>query len=280
MNRQRFSILLAAAAAASLAPAALGQSPWLPAEKKFEVTPRYVYQSFDTFWIRRDQRMTVPDDVVQHTATVSGEYGINQDWALDATVGYTRVDTSAFTGSNTTDDGMADTRVGVRYRVVDERAHGESWVPTVTLRVGGIIAGTYEEGLPFSAGDGAHGGEFSVLLGKSIGDFGLGFYSEAGYRVRENPVPDDFFASIGAYKTLGQFTLNVGYRHVQSLSGVNIMDPGFTFPELKEINQLFEAGLGYQDRGGRFYQIFGAFNVGGRNTGDKIIIGASVTFPF
>lgn len=267
-------------AGVSLASAALGQSAWLPEEGRFEVSPRYVYQSFKTFWIRRNQEMTLPDDVVQHTGSISGEYGINQHLAVDATVGYTRVNTTAFTGSSTTDDGLADTRVGLRWRLLDERAHGDSWVPTLTLRAGGIIAGNYEAGLPFSAGDGAHGGEFSLLGAKAIGSTGFGLFSEVGYRVREHPVPDDFFGSIGAYKTIGQFSLTVGYRHTQSLSGMNIMDPGFTFPELKEINQIFEAGLGFTDKGGRFYQVFGAFNVDGRNTGQKTIIGVSATFPF
>ena len=260
-------------------PTASAQSAWLPAEGRLEITPRYVYQSFDEFWIRRDQRMKLPDDVEQHTGTISAEYGLNQSWALDATVGYTRVETAAF-GASTKDDGLADSRFGVRYRALDERAHASAWMPTITLRAGAIVAGTYDEGQPFSAGDGAHGGEFSVLLGKAFGDTGFGLYGEAGYRLRENPVPDDFFGSIGVYKTLGSFTVNAGYRHIQSLSGVNIMDPGFTFPTLKEINQLFEAGLGYQDKGGRFYQVFGAFPMYGRNTGDKIILGVSATFGF
>jgi len=268
-----------AVAALSTALPTFAQSAWLPAEGRIEVTPRYVYQNFREIWIRRDQRMRLDDDVVQHSGTVSVEYGINQDWALDATVGYTRVDSKAFGGSNT-DDGLADTRLGVRYRVVDERASSSAWVPTLTLRAGAVIAGTYDAGLPFSAGDGAHGGEFSLLLGKAIGNTGFGVYGEAGYRVREKPVPDDFFGSFGVYQTIGQFTLSAGYRHIQSLSGVNIMDPGFTFPALKEINQLFEAGLGFTDKGGRFYQVFGAFPIDGRNTGDKTIIGVSATFGF
>lgn len=258
---------------------ALAQSPWLPVEGRLEITPRYVYQNFQEFWIRRDQRMKLDEDVVQHTGTLSAEYGITQDWAVDATLGYTRVDSKAFGGSNT-DDGLADTRLGVRYRIVDERDTSQNWVPTVTLRVGGIVAGTYDAGLPFSAGDGAHGGEFSMLVGKAIGGTGFGIYGEAGYRLRENPVPDEFFGLLGVYQTLGQFTLSAGYRHIQSLSGVNIMDEGFTFPELKEINQLFEAGLGFTDKGGRFYQIFGAFTLDGRNTGDKMILGISATFGF
>jgi hypothetical protein len=72
----------------------------------------------------------------------------------------------------------------------------------------------------------------------------------------------------------------LAYRHVQGLSGTDIGKPDFTFPALKEINQIFEAGLGFRDSGGRYYQVFGAFNLGGRNTGDKTIIGVSATFPF
>lgn len=253
---------LIAATVLMLVPALRAQSAWLPAEKKFEVTPLYVYQTFDEFWIKRGHRIVLPDTVDQQSATVSVEYGITTQLALDATVGYTRVDSSTC-GKGATDDGFTDSRLGVRYSILDEHATSNDWVPTVTLRAGAIIAGTYNEGRPFSAGDGAHGAEFSALVGKTLGGTGFGVFSELGYRVRENPVPDDLFASVGVYKTLGSFTLSTVYRHVQSLSGLDIMDPGFTFPQLKEINQLLEAGVGYQDKGGRFYQLFVARSIAG-----------------
>ncbi len=282
MKKMLFRPLAAAGAALVLAPLSplSAQSAYLPTPGAFEATPMYVYQSFEDFWMGRTRNEMLTEAVVQHTASVSVEYGLSQRFALDTTVGYTWVDTTAFGGNQENDDGMADTRVGVRWLVYDEAETTCKWAPTITLRVGGIVAGTYDEGLPWSAGDGAHGGEASLLMAKAIGQTGFGLYGEAGYRLRENPVPDDFFGLIGAYKTFGSFTVNVAYRHVQSLSGSDIGDPGFTFPALKEINQIFEAGLGYRDSGGRYYQIFGAFNVDGRNAGDKIILGASLTIPF
>jgi hypothetical protein len=256
----------------------VGQSAILPAPGQFEATPMYVYQSFQDIW-RGNTRATIPSPMVQHTATVALEYGVTETIAFDTTVGYTRVNWDT-AGGRRRDDGMTDTRVGVRWQVFDERATSCKWAPTVALRVGGIIAGTYDTGVPFAAGDGAHGAEASMLFTKAIGETGFGLYGEAGYRLRENPVPDDFFSVIGAYKTFGPFTLNAAYRHVQGLSGMDIGQDGFTFPALKEINQIFESGLGFRDSGGRYYQVFGAFNVGGRNTGDKAIIGVSATFPF
>ena len=258
---------------------ACSQSAWLPPEGRFQVTPSYVYQSFQTFWMGT-HRTKLSDPVVQHSATISMEYGVAESFALDAAVGYSRVDSKAFGPTSLSDDGLSDTRLGLRWRIVDERMSRCAYAPTVTLRVGGIIAGSYEAGPPFAPGDGAHGGEFSVLAAKAFGSTGFGLYGEGGYRIRSRPVPDDAFASIGAYQTLGAFTLHVAYQHTQGLSGSDIGDPGFKFPELKEVNQIVEIGLGFTDSGKRYYQIFGALNVGGRNTGDKQIIGASASFPF
>ncbi len=129
-------------------------------------------------------------------------------------------------------------------------------------------------------GDGANGGEFSLLLGKALFDNGFGVYGNAGYRVREDPVPDEFLGSFGMFQSVGSFTLSTGYRHTQSVSGMNIGDPGFTFPELKEVTQLLEFGAGFRDPGGRYYQLFGAVSVDGQNTGDKLIFGVSFTFGF
>lgn len=268
------------AAATILFPVAgSAQSPWLPAPHRVEVTPRYVYESFDTFWMGSSPKVSLPDNVVQQSALLTAEYGLNTDWALDSTLGYAWVDTAAF-GQDASDSGLADTRLGARWRFVDEQNADSSWWPTLSLRAGAIIAGTYDEGLPFSAGDGAHGGEFSLLFGKTIGTTGFGFYGDVGYRVREHPVPNDLFGSIGIFQSLGPVTLGAGYRHCQGLDGKNIGDPGFTFPELKEVTQLFEFGVGFRDKRGLYYQAFGALSVDGQNTGDKLILGVSFTFGF
>lgn len=272
---------------AVVAPALRAQSPWLPEARHLDVTPRYIYQSFRGFWMgSHDARLD--DRVTQHTAAVTAEYGICDFAAADVTIGYSHVSSTAFGGVSESDDGLSDTQIGLRFRLLDENRASNHLVPTLTLRVGGIIAGTYTPFRPFSAGDGAHGGEASLMFGKTIPGIGTGLYGEAGYRVRGSAhadgmranVPNDFFGSIGVFQPIGPCVLSFGYRHIQALSGSDIGDPGFTFPGVKEVNQLLEAGLGFRDRGNRYYQIFGAWNVDGRNTGDKTILAASVTFPF
>ena len=279
MNIKVFPFVPLAAAASFLPASGIAQSPWLPAPHRLELTPRYVYESFDEFWMGSSTKVGLPDDVVQQSALLSAEYGLSTDWALDTTLGYAWVDTSAF-GQDASDSGLSDSRIGARWRFLDENETAASWYPSLTLRAGAVIAGTYDEGLPFSAGDGAHGGECSLLFGKTLGGSGFGFYGEFGYRVREHPVPDDLFGSVGVFQSIGPVTLGAGYRHCQALDGMNIGDPGFTFPELKEVTQLFEFGVGFRDKLGLYYQAFGALSIDGQNTGDKLILGVSFTFGF
>lgn len=292
MNKTTVSLSGLALLAAGTAHAQL--SAYTPQRNQITVTPTYVYQTYDEFWMG-DSKTKLPDDVMQHTGYLSLEYGLLDDLALDVTVGYTGVaETDAFAadfGPNASDDGLTDTRFGLRYRVLDENKATCPLMPTLTLRIGGIIEGTYDPNFPFSSGDGASGVEGSLLIGKQICT-GLGLYGDIGYRTRNQKVPDDFFASAGFYASYRGFSATFGYRHVQGLSGGNIGDntgkqvfnpgggPGaYGFPEVKEINQLLEASLGYTDHGGRYYSVFGAKNVDGKNTGDKWLLGASITIP-
>jgi hypothetical protein len=252
-------------------------SAWLPEAEQWILTPSYSYQTFDEFWLGRD-KVELPDDVTQHATLLTVEYGITEQLAADATIGYTWVNsTDAFGPGDNEDDGLADSTFGLRYKFLDQDRTGWPMWPSMAVRVGGIIAGTYEEDLPFSAGDGASGAEASLLLAREIcPNFGL--FGDVGYRYRDG-IPDDLFGSAGAYATWYGFTLSGAYRHVQGLSGDDIGDPGFSFPEVKEIVQNVEAGLGYRDGGGRYYQFFYAHTIDGRNTGEKDIFGFSASFP-
>jgi len=265
-----------------------GQSAWLPGHKQFKATPGFTFSTFDEFWAG-DKKMDNPPNgksLDQYTGYVALEYGILHNLAADAAIGYTATDTDAFGGDS--DDGLMDTSLGLRYRLVDEKNVGYTWAPTVAVRAGAVIPGTYDENLPFSAGDGAYAFESSLLLGKAIGDTGLGFYGDIGYRLRESPVPDEFFGAAGAYYQIGPVTLAAGYRHIQSTSGIDIGGADFDpsqgashgFPAVKEINQLVEGGISFTDRGGRNYQFSVAKSVDGRNTGDKWVFGFNVTLPF
>jgi len=271
------------------------QSAWMPYQGRLTVTPGFSFSTFDEFWVGRDIRNSAlrsnDESLDQYTGFVALEYAITDRLAADATIGYTATSSAEMTFGVGSDDGLADTLIGLRYQLVEE----QRTIPAVTFRVGGIIAGTYDRNKPFSAGDGANGAEFSLLMGKQFGDSGFGIYGDIGYRLRENPVPDDLFGSVGLFKQfIGVFqesdavTLNFGYRHVQGLSGLDIGGPGFApplgpangFPALKEINQLIEGSIGYGDSRGRQIQFTVAKSVAGRNTGDKLIFLITVSWPF
>jgi hypothetical protein len=269
------------------------QSAWLPSSGQFLATPGFTYSTFDEFWVGRDRVDPLAqndESLDQYTGFVTMEYGLSDRWAADLTLGYTATSETETFG-NDGDEGMADTTLGLRYRLTDPAP----WVPVLTLRVGGTIAGTYDENTPFSAGDGADAFESSLLIGHSFGDTGLGLYGDFGYRIRSSDVPDEIFGSGGlfyqsppVFAESDAFVASVGYRHLQSLSGLDIGGPGFDpslgaehgFPALREISQLVEGSLGYTDSGGRQYQFTVAKSVDGRNTGDKLIFLFAVTLPF
>ena len=94
------------------------QSAWLPQEKEFSVTPSYIFQKFDEFWMGTHK--TNPDwtsSIKQHTVSLAVEYGITKHLAADLTIGYTRSE-AKFAGE--TLDGLADMAVGLRYQFLDE----------------------------------------------------------------------------------------------------------------------------------------------------------------
>jgi hypothetical protein len=280
----RSPALLSLAAAAllvlSAASVSAQMSPWVPDRGQFNVNPVVIFQTYDKFWLGK-RKVDFPD-TDQQTAALLFEYGLFEDIALDAAVGYVRsIGTRSGAG---TDDGLNDTLLGVRWRPLDEYEWESAWVPTVALRAGAIIAGTYETNTPESPGDGANGFEGSLLIGKTfyLGDLGdLGVNADVGYRYRREDVPDDFFCSLGIYKTLPWgLSVNLAFRHVQGLSGPDIGDPGFTFPEVKEVQENLEWGFGYTDDHQRYLGFFMAHTLDGENTSQRLVFGLTYNIPF
>jgi len=292
MKGTHHTLLASAALLLSGGISAHAQSAWLPEAGEFIVTPGFTFSTFDEFWV--GGTLVGPlkandESLNQYTGYIGLEYGILENLSADLTMGYTWTSSTTTLGEG--DDGLADTLFGLTYRFVEETEA----IPAIAFRVGGILAGTYDEGTPFSAGDGANGIETSLLFGKSFGDSGFGVYGDVGYRVRDNPVPNEWFTSAGAFKQFeGLFngedalTFNVGYRYVGSVDGLDIGGPGFDpakgeiqgFPAVKEVNHLLEGAIGYTDAGGRLYQFTVAGSLDGENTGDKIIFGVSISVPF
>ena len=246
-------------------------SIWLPPPKELVITPGYVFQTFDEYWRGRDA-VDLGGDFRQHTLGLGVEYGLTENWALDLTAGY-----EWRTLDDRVDDGIADTSFGARYRWLDEETITLTFVPSVGVRVGGIIEGTYDEEFPFPEGDGASGAEVSLLLGKALRP-NFGWFGDIGYRYRNHDVPDDLFGSTGVYANWKSLTFHAGYRHTQGLSGGTIGE--VPFPKVRETNGNIEAGIGFADKGQRYYQVFYGHTLVGRNTGEKDMVGVAFSFAF
>ena len=260
------------------------QSAWLPQRGQLITTPGYSYQTFDEYFAAKT-RSQLPANLTQHTAFLNFEYGIFRDVAADLTLGYSRTRFRPPGSPTLHSDGLTDTQVGLRIRVLDEQTGGP-WMPTVTFRVGGVIAGTYDVvfASPINPGDGANAFELSLLTGKTFGKSGFGIYADIGYRSRDNDVPDDVFGRVGVFQQLGPVTLGVGYRHVEGISGGDIGGLGFGttygFAQVREIERVIDAAITYTDRGGRGYQFTYSRTLSGRNTGDKSDFGFSISVPW
>ena len=278
MTRTAFPIAVVLVTLWSVAAGA--QGAWVPYQGESSLSLVYTFQTFEDFFKKNEESSYPFGRSRQQTAFAIVEYGLTDALAIDVTFAYTHTSTteSPVAPAGAVDNGLADTAIGFRWRIVDE-FDGTS-APTVTFRVGGIVAGTYDAGLPYSAGDGASGVEAALMLGKDFGHRGLGVYGEAGYRHRAERVPADLVAQVGLYKSLGMWSANVGFRHVQALSGSDIGDPGFRFQELKEIASYVEASFGHSSESGRYVGAHFAQTIDGRNTAKKTVFGLSVTFPF
>lgn len=250
-----------------------GQSAWLPPSGRISVTGLFLYQNSHRFYAGAD---LVPlRDRLQRTFAASVEYGLTDRLALDFStgLGYNTLGRVAVLEKDT---GLLDTNIGLRWRLIDERRH--AFAPTFSIRAGGTIKGAYAVGRKSSIGDGASGAEVSVMLAKAFQDGRTGVFADSGLRKRDSGVPDDYFGSAGVYRTLWNISWSAGLRHTQALGGQTVGQPGYRAQWLKEVSQMAELGAGITDRQGRFYQLFLARQVRGRNTPDKLVVGMAVTF--
>ncbi|KJV07250.1 hypothetical protein [Methylocucumis oryzae] len=259
-------------------------NPWLPEPGAINGSVSYVYQTTDRFFLG-NKLSELPEELSQHTVNFYGEYGLSDSIALDASLGYsssefiaTPSDGPAPFGASL--DGLTDTHLGIRWRALDEFIAAPV---TVTFRAGGIVRGDYQVGALNAIGDGASGGEFSALIGRLF-ENGLSVSSELGYRTFEGQVPDQFFANIrGSYAINAKASIGINYQIQESLSGIDIGAPGFTFarfPGLNEDYQLLGGNLSYQLTPATSVTVVYAGIVDGRNTSYHDLAGINLGFSF
>lgn len=271
---------LVALLGALLSQPASATSPWIPEQWDLQATGSFVYETFDEFYGGETLTDFPPGHLDQYSTRLFFDLGVWRDLAFDLSLGFTGTQSSTIPG----DIGLDDTLMGLRWRAVDEFEMEQRWVPTLSLRVGGIIAGTYDpDTFPAAAGVGGSGFEANVALGKLL-PWGFVASSDFGYRTRSNDVPDDWRAHVTLSKTFFErLNLEAGFTHKQSIDGIDLGDPGFTparSPELREIYSNIEVGISTIDSRSFQYGLFYAYTLDGRNTGKKNIVGASVSIPF
>jgi hypothetical protein len=216
------------------------------------------------------------------------QYGITEKWAADLNIGATTMGWRSFDTNNSvrSTTGLMDLSFGVRYQVFNETIE-QSWLPTLTLRAGAVLPGSYSQSIAFAPGVRSAAIEPEVLLRKHFGWPGLGAYADALYRWNRTTGNDQYITVIGLFQQIQRWELDAGYRHLQTIAGGNIVfDPAgpgdLIYPrDTREINDSIEAGFSYTTPRRHLRLGFNSRTVfDGNNTDRKFWVGGSFQLPF
>ena len=275
--------LVVFSAGLSTVEAAADATAWLPEPQTGYTSLTLVHQSADEFY-RADHKQPTPGaaDLSQGTAWFNASYALNDGWSVDAQAGWAKSDFVTGPGipaSAASFSGITDATFGVTRRLLDE-ATGP--FPSVAVRLGGIVAGNYQTGQINSLGDGGSGHEVSAVVGKFIGGR-LGISAETGYRRRDSGIPDESFFNVSALLlVMDTVTVGVDYRVVDSRSGLDIGEPGFTPPKFPQLEEDYEA-IGFRlffNLGETGLSAFHSRVASGRNTAASSVFGITASRSF
>jgi len=219
------------------------------------------------------------------------QYGITERWAADLNIGATTAAWRFFdNGGIQSTTGLMDCSFGVRYQAFNEARAQSPWLPTLTLRAGAVLPGSYNQDFAFAPGLRSAAIEPEVLARKHFGWPGLGAFTDLLYRWNRTTGNDQYIAAIGLFQQIKGWELDVGYRHLQTLSGSDIIYPvpasngdlTIIYPrDVREINDAIEAGFSYTTSKRHWRFGFHSLTViGGNNSDKKFWIGGSVDIPF
>lgn len=219
---------------------------------------------------------------------VALQYGLIDKWAADLNFGATTLGWRYFSGGHVkATTGVMDLSLGVRYQVFNEQDAPSPWLPTLTLRAGGVLPGTYDQDIAFAPGVRSASIEPEVLIRKHFGWPGFGAYGDALYRWNRTTGNDQYIAVIGLFQQIQRWELDAGYRHLQTISGGDIKfdssDPtSLVYPrDVREISDSIEAGFSYTTKKRHIRVGFHSRAVfDGNNTDKKFWVGGSVDVPF
>ncbi|WP_109020644.1 hypothetical protein [Leptospira kobayashii] len=293
------------------------QQAWAPYERQLWVRPVFVHSEYNSAYLANNHS-SYDDNVRINAGSLILEYGITDRLTADVSSGFGKLGRhkifDRFFGTQTTPEspdkyGVLDSRLGLRYKLIDEFDSKYFWMPTISVRAGAIKKGDYDRN-PQALGDGASGGEVNLYLAKDFNFWGLGALGEWSYRKRQAPVPEDILYYGAFYKRfLENIFFTVGGRGQIGQGGYAFADPrqeppynyfDLKIPDLttgvnladlwvandrpawgrKEDFHNVEVGLGFSDSFGNFYTVFYSKTISGYNTAKLETIGFAATLPY
>jgi hypothetical protein len=118
---------------------------------------------------------------------------------------------------------MSDSTLGVRYQIFNEADADSPWIPTLTFRAGAVVPGTYDRHVGFAPGNHGVAIEPSILFRKHVGWEGFGVWGDILYRWEHTIGADQYIGAVGLFQQIKGWELDVGYRHLQTISGEDIV---------------------------------------------------------
>jgi hypothetical protein len=216
------------------------------------------------------------------------QYGITEKWAADLNIGGATVGWRTFDPTQQPEDtiGLMDWSFGVRYQVWNEAKQTNSWLPTLTLRAGAVMPGSFNESFPFAPGLRSASVEPEVLARKHFGWPGLGAYGDILYRWNRTTGNDQYIVAIGLFQQIKGWEFDGGYRHMQTISGGDIIyNPNapslIVYPrDVREIAEAVEAGFSYTSSKRHIRYGFHSRTVfDGNNAARAFWVGGSIDIP-
>ncbi len=239
-------------------------------------------QPHDVTWRSGGERYGI--DINQ--GFVALQYGLTERWAADLSVGATTLGWRFFDkGQIRSTTGVIDWAFGVRYQLWNEDWTDSRWTPTLTFRAGAVMPGSYNQNIAFAPGLRSTAIEPEVLLRKHFGWPGLGLYADGLYRWNRTTGNDQYITAIGLFQQIRRWELDIGFRHLQTLSGSDIVwlpDQTIIYPrDPRENSDAIEAGFSYTTLKRHVRLGFHTRAVvAGNNTDDKFWVGGSIDIPF
>lgn len=272
---------------------------WANVPERGQLVTRLTYQESEaySFWAGTERHRSDWEKNGEHYGIdvnqgyVTFQYGLNEQWAADLSLGYTTVGWRYFSnfstdGASESTSGLMDTSFGIRYQIFKEGGDSERpWLPTLAFRAGAVIPGTFDEHFPFAPGNSSTAIEPELLVRKHFGWEGLGAYADALFRWNHTAANDQYIVSCGLLQEIQRWELNAGYRHLGTVNGDAISYDSATraidYPRAPRENQdSIEAGFSYQAL--RWPIKSGFYSrtvVNGANTDRKFWLGAFIEVP-